>query len=520
MAAFFCFINLSAQISPGDLTKAHSKYEGMSNCTKCHELGKAVSNNKCLTCHKEIAALISKERGFHVSPEARSKDCFSCHSEHHGRNFQIVRFDEKSFDHNKTGFKLIGKHNQAECAKCHKADFITDKELKSRKGTYLGLEQTCLSCHEDFHKGKLGSECSSCHGNDSFKPAVNFDHNRTKFKLTGSHQKVECEKCHRIEETKEGKFQRFTGLNFNSCESCHNDIHNGAFGKSCTDCHSTESFKKILNIDKFDHGKTKFPLLGKHTNLDCKKCHSGGIASKPEFEKCANCHEDYHKGQFSTINLIRDCSECHVVENFTPSLFSITEHNNSQFKLTGGHLATPCESCHLLEGIWNFRVQSDNCARCHKNVHGDQISEAYLGKNRCENCHDTDLWSSVTFDHNKTKFSLFGRHNQIQCSSCHIKETFSGKKLHLFKNLSSECESCHSDIHKSQFAIDGKTDCLKCHGFNDWKPEKFDHSKTKFSLAGAHEKVPCSECHKIVEVSGEKYRQFRREDIRCIVCHS
>ncbi len=88
-----------AQISPGDLTSAHAKYEGMSNCTLCHDLGKKVSNTKCLDCHKEIKTLITQKKGYHSSTEVKSNDCFKCHSEHHGRKFEMVRFDEKKFKH-------------------------------------------------------------------------------------------------------------------------------------------------------------------------------------------------------------------------------------------------------------------------------------------------------------------------------------------------------------------------------------------------------------------------------------
>ena len=52
-----------AQLSPGDLTTAHADLEGMSNCTQCHDLGNKVTNAKCLECHKEIKALITRKEG-------------------------------------------------------------------------------------------------------------------------------------------------------------------------------------------------------------------------------------------------------------------------------------------------------------------------------------------------------------------------------------------------------------------------------------------------------------------------
>ena len=173
------------QISPGDLTKAHADLEGISNCTKCHEIGEKVLSSKCLDCHTEIKSLINANRGYHSYSEVKKRECASCHNEHHGRNFRIVNFNEDSFDHNKAGFKLTGAHSKKDCKDCHQSKFISDGNLKKKSKTYLGLNQKCASCHEDFHQGSLGTECSTCHSTEKFKPAANFDHNKTAFKLTG-----------------------------------------------------------------------------------------------------------------------------------------------------------------------------------------------------------------------------------------------------------------------------------------------------------------------------------------------
>jgi hypothetical protein len=93
---------LFGQISPGDLTTAHAKLEGMSNCTKCHVLGEKVVNSKCLDCHTEIKNLMDEEKGYHSSADVKGKDCVKCHSEHNGRDFRIINFDPEKFDHNIT----------------------------------------------------------------------------------------------------------------------------------------------------------------------------------------------------------------------------------------------------------------------------------------------------------------------------------------------------------------------------------------------------------------------------------
>ena len=108
----FFNMNSLAQISPGDLTKAHSNLEGMSNCTKCHELGEQVNSGKCLECHSEIKKMINQGRGYHSFNAVQSKNCFDCHSEHNGRNFMIINFTPNTFDHKKTGYDLTGAHTR------------------------------------------------------------------------------------------------------------------------------------------------------------------------------------------------------------------------------------------------------------------------------------------------------------------------------------------------------------------------------------------------------------------------
>ncbi len=56
-----------SQISPGELAKSHSEFEGINNCTKCHTLGKEISGDKCLECHKEIKKRIDEKHGFHFT---------------------------------------------------------------------------------------------------------------------------------------------------------------------------------------------------------------------------------------------------------------------------------------------------------------------------------------------------------------------------------------------------------------------------------------------------------------------
>jgi hypothetical protein len=505
-------INLLAQISPGDLTKAHAHLEGLSNCTKCHILGQQVNSSKCLDCHSEIVRLIKLNRGYHSGSDVKGKNCWACHSEHHGRNFRIVNFNPDNFNHNKTGFELTGSHLKLECAGCHTSKHIKDADLKKKSNTYLGLEKNCISCHTDFHQGTLNSNCVNCHNTEKFRPAVSFDHNNASFKLTGAHKVTDCVKCHTIENRNEKKFQKFKGIAFATCSSCHKDVHNGKFGVNCQGCHNTNSFNQI-NQSTFDHNKTNFPLIGKHNFASCNDCHKERITDKVRHEKCSDCHTDYHRGEF-----LSDCSSCHNENGFSPSLFTIDRHNQSVFKLTGAHLAVPCMNCHLKDEQWYFKNVGKECIDCHKNVHGQEITFDYMGNNNCSGCHNTENWNTISFEHNRTGFKLLGKHADLSCGSCHYKQ-LGGSKEFRFASLGNNCEVCHQDIHYGQFVHNEFSNCERCHSFDNWKPVKFDHNRARFSLEGAHAKLECFRCHKQVVENDKIYIKYKLENFKCADCH-
>lgn len=167
MGFLFGFNPSWAQLSPGDLTDAHQHLEGLGNCTQCHTIGDAVTDKKCLACHEDIQNLLDQKRGYHHSTEVRSKTCVDCHSEHHGRKFEMSRFDQEKFDHDLTGYPLEGAHADVqECKDCHKAEYITDLEIRKRENTFLGLQEACVSCHDDYHQETLTDDCISCHSSD------------------------------------------------------------------------------------------------------------------------------------------------------------------------------------------------------------------------------------------------------------------------------------------------------------------------------------------------------------------
>lgn len=515
---------LRSQISPGDLTSAHANYEGVSNCTKCHELGDKVSNTKCLDCHKELKSRVDRGKGYHASSSVRGKDCFSCHSEHHGRAFEIVRFDKKTFDHKQTGYTLTGKHLQADCAACHKSEYIAAVDARSLKKTYLGLSAECKSCHKDVHQGTLSStDCASCHTTEKFDPAAKFDHARTKFPLRGLHGPVACVKCHQ-ETTRNGeKFQVFAGVDFVSCASCHEDPHKQRLGNDCKACHQEEGFDRFAGRSGFNHNKTGYPLQGQHKRVDCASCHqemntSGAQSVFREFagkdvDQCATCHKDVHEGRFGA-----NCQQCHTVDSFRKLQHADQfDHQLTGWPLEGKHAPVDCASCH--KGRLTDPVPHERCTDCHQDYHrGELVTD---GKpTDCAACHSVRGFAGSNYtveQHNAGPFPLAGAHLATPCFACHKPDD-----QWSFRNIGSRCQDCHEDIHAGELETGyypGK-DCATCHNTDQWAAVTFDHGRTEFALTGRHIQARCSSCH-VAEDRGTTQTPVKFKDLptTCNACH-
>ncbi|MCY1721078.1 hypothetical protein OU798_12040 [Prolixibacteraceae bacterium Z1-6] len=511
-------LQVFSQLSPGELSSAHAHLEGMKNCTSCHILGEKETTSKCLECHTEIQQLINKKEGYHASTEVNGKKCAECHGEHFGRDFQITRFDKESFDHNLTGYQLEGKHRKITCVDCHKSALIQEKISQKKGETFLGLGTECLACHTDFHQNTLSANCTSCHNQNTFRPATGFNHSTTKFALIGKHKALECAACHKTSQKTGKEFQQFAGIEFESCTSCHKDVHENKFGNDCRKCHNEFSFNEVKSISRFNHNQTDFPLLGKHQSVNCKTCHKTSLTKALKHTRCTDCHSDYHEQQFVKKGISPDCKECHTVKGFSPSNFTIEEHKRTHFPLEGSHTATPCFVCHKTENRWNFANKGTRCIDCHENFHKDVLAVKYLPENDCKSCHSTSVWSEIQFDHNQTKFKLEGKHKEINCRNCHFSDQ-NQTLTQQFTNLSPSCEDCHEDTHFKQFEVNKRTECRRCHTSSNWKPEEFNHSNARFKLDGEHVGLDCVQCHKPTDGLIHNYIIYKFEDITCAACH-
>lgn len=509
-----------AQLSPGDLANSHKHLEGMSNCTQCHDLGNKVTNQKCLACHQEIDYRISRNMGYHASSEVKTKECADCHSDHHGRNFDMVRFDEKKFNHQLTGYDLTGKHQQIDCRACHKPDYVQDGGLKKRSETFLGLSQACVSCHADYHQKTLGSDCAKCHSTDQFAPANRFNHDRADFPLLGKHKSVDCIECHQKELKNGTEFQRFSGVPFTNCNSCHDDPHQNQLGSNCKSCHTEQSFTAHSALVKFNHTNTAFPLKGKHKQTACFDCHKPNQTALLVFQDrlgirpndCKTCHEDVHKGRFG-----ESCVDCHNESTFKTSLgLDKFDHNRTDYPLTGKHVQVDCKKCHTSEKMTD-PLPFNTCASCHNDYHEGQFVTPVKTQD-CSECHSTDGFDIPMYtveSHAKTAFPLDGAHLAVPCFSCHVKN-----EKWQFRELGTRCIDCHQDVHNGQIAekwYPAKA-CEQCHVSSSWKESRFKHELTGFELLGAHAEQSCSACHFPEGLLADAV--FENLPKRCEDCHS
>jgi hypothetical protein len=479
--AFFLLIppgllaqNIESVMSPGKLIQGHARVDD--DCKQCHvKFDRKAQDGLCMDCHKEIGADVRGKNGFHG--KSNTQACRTCHTDHKGRDARIADFDKQKFDHALTDFTLRGKHPQVECGQCH----ASGKKFRD-------APRECMACHkkDDVHKGSLGPQCADCHTESNWKQA-RFDHDKSRFPLTGRHIDVKCVDCHKNSNFKETP---------RTCIGCHkkdDDLkgHKGQFGEKCESCHAVKSWKE----SSFNHDTdTKYSLRGKHRSTTCVTCHTGHLYKVKLSQECVSCHikDDKHKE-----TLGKNCGACHSERNWKES--PKFDHQSTSFPLLGKHLKTDCKECHKSA---LYKEAPKACIGCHKK---DDKHEGNLGE-ACTGCHIERDWKTTAgrFSHDKTRFALRNAHAEklLKCNACH-------KDLSSMRNTPLECFSCHQkdDKHAGQ---EGKK-CEQCHSDRSWKDTRFDHGLSRFPLTGRHINTACKKCHET-----SRYKDASRD---CYACH-
>jgi hypothetical protein len=426
---------------------------------------------------------------------------------------------------------LEGSQN---CVKCHDVG----QEISGVK---------CMACHAEikafvdakrgFHGRAVSERCVTCHkehlGVDAKTTNFekqSFDHTTTGFVLDGKHSAAACEKCHTsryiispavIASLNDHPRQTFLGLD-TKCVSCHQDVHKGKFQQNCAQCHSTSGWRQVKG---FDHTKARFPLEGKHAQVECAKCHASmgarqgkgpvDFSTKP-FTDCTPCHASPHKMRFAG----QTCSTCHSAQGWAEAMKRPFDHSRTSYPLKGRHAQLECAACHRMEERRPFAATFlrpfARCTDCHADKHNGEFAKKY--KNDCAACHTVERYKPSTFTlarHAESRFGLSGAHTAIVCAGCH---TRAGQTAPTFQFASLRCEVCHKDVHKGQFADKmQEKSCDACHTTQRWSNGAFDHATTAFPLIGRHAVTACASCHKELAAAGApRYNKLATD---CASCH-
>lgn len=572
-------------LSPGPLSKAHKEIDGDQYCQRCHASGSQVVETSCISCHKDIGAERQRKVGLHGQAFAKDacakchvehlgaevslvrwpgtdpnrfdhaqtgfslngahartkcgechdkrnargaksylgveKRCVSCHEDPHQKRFgercndchdesSFKTLSLDGFDHDLARYPLDGAHTRVACANCHGKP-PQYKELKF---------EDCSSCHKDPHAGRYEPTCKSCHQTESWNRLTMARGAHPGLSLANGHQATECRSCHDQGLTRAPS----KGA---SCVGCHKAVHEAPFGERCEQCHGSIRFTGLApSIGRDAHGRTAFPLRGEHARTDCEGCHRSELPRPAryrslEFDQCADCHKDVHKG---TLAEYGDCSTCHDPLGFAPSLVKPSTHANFGFALQGGHAAAACSACHKHPNTprTDWHTTNKACADCHDNPHGAQFEKEMLDRG-CAHCHSPEGWGLPSIDH--SSWPLTGAHQSAACSACHSPNDTDRKAGHgaSYRGVPRSCDGCHDDVHAGQFrSTSPARACEFCHQTEHFTLPSFDHTNLAgYVLEGKHTSTACASCHSKVHLrNGDKVTRYRLGYRQCADCHA
>jgi hypothetical protein len=335
--------------------------------------------------------------------------------------------------------------------------------------------------------------CDVCHSSKGWKldmTVYSFDHNSTKFPLTGEHQVVNCRSCHPTLVFAEAKTQ---------CVDCHTDMHYQTVGPDCGRCHTTKSW--IVDDITGLHQRGRFPLLGAHYTANCTDCHKS--ASQLRFDplgvNCIDCHQANYVGTTNPNHVLAgystNCTDCHSFLSFT---WTGAGFNHNLFPLTGGHANVNCDQCHVGGNFSNIPTE---CVACHINNYNATTNPNHAAASiptTCADCHSTAPgWKPASYpQHDAQFFPIYsGKHQGTWnvCSDCHSNPANYG---------SFTCIDCHAhnqqDMDSKHGDVGGYTynslACFECHPTGSGEGN-FNHNTSGFPLTGGHSSIACSACH-------------------------
>ncbi|MDX1547321.1 MAG: hypothetical protein R3247_10055, partial [Rhodothermales bacterium] len=255
-------------------------------------------------------------------------------------------------------------------------------------------------------------------------------------------------------------------------------------------------------------------------------CHAPPPDFTPLFQPadendCATCHQADFDQAHAGSGFPTTCLTCHNTEDWDDAEIDHAELAEG-FALLGAHEALPCAACHApppgFDPLFNPASDQD-CFTCHQ----DDYQQQHAGSGfpvQCLACHTPETWEGTVFDHGAVAdgFALVGAHEALDCSACHGPPP---AFVPLFNpDGQDDCFTCHQDDYQQQHAGSGfPTNCLACHGTDDWGDATVDHAALSggFALVGAHDALDCSACHGPPPDLDPLFNPANEDD--CVACH-
>ena len=442
-------------------------------------------------------------------------------------------------------------------------------------GGAKAMDARCLDCHAEvawtiergrgLHGRSAKADCARCHPDHAGRDlelirwdegaAEKFAHTRAGFELTGKHAALACRTCHRPDLRRapvaplierRDPARSWLGLE-TDCASCHADPHRAELGADCARCHDTRTWKPAPG---FDHGKTAYPLTGKHATAACARCHlaphltlatTGAGQLIPRYkplshQECSACHRDPHAERFGSR-----CASCHVTDSFKAIRADGFDHDRTRYPLRGRHAQVACAGCHDATRGFGPRPAFTSCQSCHRDQHAGQATLAGAPAD-CAACHTVDGFRPSSFTaaaHAKSSYPLSGKHADVACAACHRQGTSAtvatlGPARVIMRPPHRRCADCHADTHGGQLRArpDGGA-CESCHAVMGFKPSTYaerDHARLRLGLDGRHAEIACSACHGAERPGlpppaaaqsglGPARFAFALTEIECTACH-
>jgi hypothetical protein len=234
------------------LTGKHQRLD----CQACHanSIFKGTAQ-ACVSCHAEPK----------VHQGRFGTACAQCHST---ATWKEALLAAGSFNHDRTAFKLTGKHQSVACNLCH------------INNVFKGTAQDCVSCHAEpkVHKAKYGTACAQCHSTTTWKRStfqhtfpINHGQGRGKWKdtalLTGTNTCTACHKaapdfksytcygCHAHSPDRVARqHSRQQIANLDRCTKCHRTGRSHEHRRAEAEVHQLQLCQRCSGLDKVEGG--------------------------------------------------------------------------------------------------------------------------------------------------------------------------------------------------------------------------------------------------------------------------